>query len=67
MENLENIKNRAEKELVSAQNSEEIKKVFRKYLGKDGEITRILRSLKDIQEQKRKAVGKSANQIKQEL
>ncbi|OGZ18814.1 MAG: phenylalanine--tRNA ligase subunit alpha [Candidatus Nealsonbacteria bacterium RBG_13_42_11] len=52
---------------------EELKKeggslgVYRKYLGPKGEITQILRSLKDLPEKERKEKGKLANEIKNEI
>ncbi|MBU3964484.1 phenylalanine--tRNA ligase subunit alpha [Patescibacteria group bacterium] len=67
MEDLKNIENRAEKEISSAKNSEEINQVFQKYLGKKGEITLILRSLKNLSEKERKEVGKLANEIRRDL
>ncbi|MCX6738285.1 MAG: phenylalanine--tRNA ligase subunit alpha [Candidatus Parcubacteria bacterium] len=67
MEDLKNIKILAEKEINSARNSEEIKQIFQKYLGKNGEVTRVLRSLKNLDENKKRSIGKLANQIKQEL
>ncbi|MBU1045806.1 phenylalanine--tRNA ligase subunit alpha [Patescibacteria group bacterium] len=67
MKDLKDIKNRAEKEVSSARNNETIRQVFQKYLGKKGEVTLILRSLKDLPEKKRKEIGKLANAIRQEL
>ena len=67
MEDLKNIKNSAEKEISSADNIEEIRQVFQKYLGKKGEITLVLRSLKDLPEKDKKEVGRLANQIKKDI
>jgi len=67
MEDLKDIKNRAEKEISSARNNEEIRQVFQKYLGKKGEVILILRSLKDLPEKKKREIGKLANVIRREL
>ncbi len=61
------LKNRAEKDLKSVQNIEDLKRISQKYLGKKGEITRILRSLKNLPEERKKRKGKLVNQFKKEL
>lgn len=63
----EELRQRAFEELDSAQTIDEVEKVRVKYLGRKGEITGILRSLKDLSVEERKAVGAFANQLKQEL
>jgi len=64
---LKTLKVEAEKEAEKAKNSKDLNDVFKKYLGKKGEITQILRSLKNLPEKERKKTGKSANQLKQEI
>jgi len=64
---IQEIKNRAEREIKSVQNIEELKKISQKYLGKKGEITLVLRSLKDWSEQEKKKNGKIVNQFKKKL
>ena len=64
---IEQIKNRAEKEIKSVQNIEELKNISQKYLGKKGEITLILRLLKDLSEQEKKKKGAIVNQFKKKL
>ncbi len=64
---LKKLKITAQKDIKSAQNLAELNNVFKKYLGKKGELTRILRSLKDLPIKKRKTQGKLANQIKKDL
>ncbi len=61
------IKKEAEKDIDSAKNLKELDDIFKKYLGKKGEITRILRSLKDLSEKQKKETGMLANKIKKEL
>ncbi len=65
--NLKNLKIKAEKEIKQTKNLKELDGVFKKYLGKKGEITQILRSVKNLSEKERKKRGKLANQIKQEI
>ena len=65
--NSKSLKIKAEKEIKEAGDLKRLDNVFKKYLGRKGEITQILRSLKDLPEKERKKTGKSANQIKQEI
>ncbi|MGB2761944.1 MAG: phenylalanine--tRNA ligase subunit alpha [Minisyncoccales bacterium] len=64
---IKTIKKEAEKDIDSAKNLKALDDIYKKYLGKKGEITRILRSLKDLSEKQRKETGKLANKIKKEL
>ena len=66
-DNLNLLKNRAEKEINSAHDLKELDEVFKKYLGKRGELTHILRSLKNLPPAQRKKQGKEANDIKNHL
>ena len=63
-ERLEDIKRRAQEALSGAQNSEEVKEIRIKFLGRKGEITQVLRGLKDLSESERAAIGKVANELK---
>lgn len=65
--NLKSLKIKAEKEIERTGNLKELDDVFKRYLGKKGEITQILRSLKDLPEKERKKTGKEANQLKKFL
>jgi phenylalanyl-tRNA synthetase alpha chain len=62
--NLKLLKNRAEKEIKKTDNLKELNEVFKKYLGKRGELTRILRSLEKLPKIKRIRVGKKVNELK---
>ena len=64
---LKKLKIEVENEIEKAGNLKELDEIFRKYLGKKGKITQILRSLKNLPERKRKETGKLANQIKKEI
>jgi len=65
--NLKTLKNRAKKEIKKAADLKELNGVFNKYLGKRGELTSVLRSLKTLPEKKRKKKGKLANKIRWEI
>ena len=58
------IKNKGKKEIDDSQNLKELDEIWQKYLGKKGEITHILRFLKDLPKEKRGDVGKEANILK---
>jgi phenylalanyl-tRNA synthetase alpha chain len=61
------IKKQALSELEKIRNPLELE-VFRvKYLGRKGELTAILRSLKDLPLEERKKIGENANKFRQEL
>jgi len=58
------LKAQSEKEIKEAKNLKELDKILQKYLGKKGEITQILGSLKDLPRAKRAKIGKEANSLK---
>ncbi|MCK4354768.1 phenylalanine--tRNA ligase subunit alpha [Candidatus Parcubacteria bacterium] len=58
---------KAQEDIKSAQNLDELNKIFKKYLGKRGELTLILRSLKNLPDKQRKEQGRITNKIKQEI
>jgi len=64
---LKKIKKEAEKAIGSAENLKDLQDVHKKYLGKAGELTQILRSLKDMPKRERIMLGKDANDIKNAL
>lgn len=61
---LKNIKKRAGKEIRNSKNLKELDEVFKQYLGKKGELSQILRSLKKIPKTRRVKMGKEANELK---
>jgi len=65
--NLNDIKKRAENEINSAQDFNQLREIEKKYLGKKGELTQILRSLKDLSDIEKKKVGKESNILKNHL
>ena len=62
--NLKLLKNKAKNEIEKAQNLKELNDIFKKYLGKKGEITQILASIKNLAKEKRVKAGKEANLLK---
>ncbi len=64
---LNKIKQNVLKEIVQAKDLKSLDKIYKKYLGRQGELTKVLRSLKDLSEEERKEKGKLANQIKGEI
>ncbi|MBU4512038.1 phenylalanine--tRNA ligase subunit alpha [Patescibacteria group bacterium] len=64
---LEQLKNKALKEIRSSETHDSLLKLEKRYLGRKGEVTKVLRSLKDMTADERKTLGKFANKVKQEL
>ena len=64
---LKEIKKQANEELEKITNSDELENFRLKYLGRSGELTAVLRSLKDLPINQRKKVGQEANQLRVEL
>jgi phenylalanyl-tRNA synthetase alpha chain len=68
MNNLTELKTVALKELAELNSIEDLDNLILKYFGrKQGALTSVLRGLKDMSEQERKAVGQQANEIKIEI
>ncbi len=65
--NFSQLKTKAFKEIDSAKNLEELKKIEKEYLGRNGKIALILQGLKDLPIEKRKQTGKVINEIKREV
>jgi len=61
---LKKLKKAAQKELNSVEDLKSLQELQKKYLGKQGELGQILRSLKDMPKRERIMVGKEANDIK---
>jgi phenylalanyl-tRNA synthetase alpha chain len=64
LEKLELIKNNAQEKLKSVNSIEEINQLRVKILGRKGDITQVLRSLKDLAPEERVKVGQVANEVK---
>ncbi|MBU2472792.1 phenylalanine--tRNA ligase subunit alpha [Patescibacteria group bacterium] len=64
---LNKIKEKFIKDIRQAKDLKELEEICRCCLGRKGELTKILRSLKDLSGEERKEKGQIANQIKKEL
>ena len=54
-------------EIEKAGNLKELNEIFKKYLGKESQITQVLRSLEKLPKAERAKIGKEANEIKRFL
>jgi len=61
---LEEIKNKAEKAISEAKKIADLEDVYRKFLGRQGELTQVFRSLKDLAEKEKKEMGQKANEVR---
>lgn len=66
-EQLEKLRQKAKEELNKVKDSKFLRELEIKYLGRKGELTKILRQIKDIAEKERPAMGKLANEVKKDL
>lgn len=64
---LQQMETTAEKRIKAASDAETLKNIRVEYLGRKGEITAILRGLKDLPPEERGAVGQAANRVKDHL
>jgi len=64
---IEELKNRATKELAKVKTSADLDNFQNKYLSRKGEVSNILRSLKDLSIEERKKIGPEANQLRKDL
>lgn len=64
---IEEIKNFATEALKKAKDSKELENLEIKFLGRKGELTRILRSLKDLTIEERRVIGPLAQKLKKEV
>lgn len=66
-EKLIEVKNRAKEELSKITSSKTLNELKVKYVGKNGEITALLRGMKDIPAENRAEFGKTVNELKGEV
>jgi len=64
---LDSLKKEAEKKIKEVSNSEKLEKIRIRYLGRKGELTKILHSIGDLPKEERPKIGKEANILKMEL
>jgi len=61
---LARLKNQAQKEIEEAEDLNGLNQVFKKYLGKKGQVSLILKDLKKLDEKERKKLGQETNELK---
>ncbi len=64
---LESLEKKAKEKIKKASSREELFRIEAAYLGRKGELTKILRTLSDLPQKKRKDLGKRGNILKNEL
>ncbi len=64
LQDLKLLKQKYQNEIAEANNLKKLDEVFKRSLGKKGEITQILSSLKELSESKRAEIGKETNELK---
>ncbi len=67
IEELKKLKEQAKQEIERIKNSQELRDLEVKYLGRKGELTNILRQLKDLSAEEKKKIGQLANEVKNDL
>lgn len=67
LDQLEEVASQANVELQKASSPEELEAWRVRYLGRKGQLTNLLRSLRDVPIEKRKAAGTRANQVRNTL
>lgn len=64
---LHQLRQSAFEEIKQTSNLEKLEEIRLRYLGRKGKLTKILRSLKDLQDDQRVSVGKFANELKTKI
>ena len=64
---IKSIRNRAFRDIEAARDEKSIEQIRIKYLGRKGELTRVLCGLKDLSLEKRREIGPTANKLRKEL
>ena len=68
IEEIKQLKSKALEQIDQVKNGADLDKVWRQYLGRqNGELTKVLRGLKDLPANEKPKVGTLANQVKQEI
>lgn len=62
--NLNLLKAQVKEEIERAKEIKDLDEIFKKYLGKKGELSQVFRSLRHLNEKERAEVGKEANRIR---
>ena len=66
-EQIKNIEEISIKEILNASNEKELNDIKVKYLGKKGELTAVLRGMKDLSKEQRPIIGEIVNKVRDNL
>lgn len=66
-ENLKKIKEKVESQIIKIENLDGLDKIRSEVLGKKGELTQILKNLKNYSEEERPIVGKKVNELRKSI
>ena len=67
MDIFEQLREKAKEEIKTVSSSKELNEIKVKYVGKSGEITALMRGMKDIPAEERSSFGKKVNDLKEEV
>ena len=66
-DNLKKISKKVEAQLQKIENSEGLDKIKNEFLGRKGEVTQILKNLKNYDEKERRIIGQKANELRKSI
>lgn len=66
-EEIQNIKNEALAQIISAENASELERLRVHYLGRSGKLTKVIKKIKDLAPDERKQAGLLINEVKNAL
>ena len=66
-DNLKKISKKVETQLQKIENSEGLDKIKNEFLGRKGEVTQILKNLKNYDEKERRIIGQKANELRKSI
>ncbi len=61
---METIKTECQAELVAVENAEQLSAFWTKYLGKGGEVQKLMNGIKNVPNEEKKAYGQAVNEVK---
>ena len=66
-ETLKALLEQAKREIRDAKGLKELEDLRIKYLGKKGDVTQVLKNMKDLSAEERPLIGKVANEVREEI
>lgn len=64
MRNLEELRNQFENDLAAVTNNEQLSALWQAHLGKNGDISGLMKEMKDLSKEEKKEFGKVANELR---